>query len=208
MEKRAESRRVRMTKRLIQDALVELLRDKPISKVSVSELCALADVNRTTFYKHYTTQDDVLREVGERIAGEIAASAVPGEGTQPLPLSAQVAGICGYLKSHPSESRFLLTHFSADDDVIKGLLESRLATGQADFRKTIPGYDNATKKLLGSFVTHGIFSLIRSWLLDEVDKSPEEIGMLATEIAGHGWIETTPKRQDGGRASTHKGATR
>lgn len=179
-----------MTKRLIQDALVELLREKPLGKVSVSELCARADVNRTTFYKHYATQHDVLREIGERIVAEIAASATSGASAQPLPLSDQVAGICRYLKSHPEESRFLLTHFTADDEIIFGLMENRLASGQTGFRESIPRYDEATRKLLGNFVTHGVYSLIRCWLLDEVDKSPEEIGLLATEIAGHGWIES------------------
>lgn len=189
MVQKNESRRVRMTKRMIQDSLVELLRDKPIEKVSVSELCELADVNRTTFYNHYATQHDVLREVGERIVSEIAASAVTDAGSQPMPLSEQVASICRYLKEHQEEARFLLTHFKADDDVIRGMLAQRLAAGQAGFRESIVGYDPGTRKLLGSFVTHGVYSLIRCWLLEGVDKSPEEIGALAADIGGHGWIE-------------------
>ena len=190
MVQKNESRRVRMTKRMIQDSLVDLLRDKPIEKVSISELCELADVNRTTFYNHYATQHDVLLEIGERIVSEIAASAISDAGERPMPLSEQVASICRYLKDHQEESQFLLTHFKADDDVIQGMLAQRLAAGQAGFRESIVGYDQDTRRLLSSFVAHGVYSLIRCWLLEGIDKSPEEIGALAADIGGHGWIET------------------
>ena len=45
--------RVRYTRRVIQEALLTLLEQKPLNKITVTELCALAQINRATFYAHY-----------------------------------------------------------------------------------------------------------------------------------------------------------
>lgn len=193
MEIKSESRRVRMTKRLIQDALVELQCEKPMEKISVSELCARADVNRTTFYKHYETQGDVLREVGERMVAEM----LKHSGSAPMPaqdsLSDQVSGICNHLRAHIDDARFLLAHFTADDDLVKEFLQSRITSGLVAYRAGISSYDKDTRRLLDEFVAHGVYSLIRCWILEDIDKSPEDIGRLAEEIAGHGWVETSSR---------------
>ena len=47
-------RRSRRTRAMLQNALVKLLETKPLNKISVMELTRLADVNRATFYVHYT----------------------------------------------------------------------------------------------------------------------------------------------------------
>lgn len=62
-----ENRRVQMTKRMITDAMTELCeRGEPVSKISVSELCAIAEVNRSTFYKYYDGPEDLFGEIEEK----------------------------------------------------------------------------------------------------------------------------------------------
>lgn len=57
--------RVRYTRAVLKKALLELLKTKPIAKVTVKELCQAADLNRGTFYLHYQEPGDVLREIEE-----------------------------------------------------------------------------------------------------------------------------------------------
>lgn len=52
-----------MTKRMLKDALTKMLKEKDIYHISVRELCERADVNRTTFYKYYGSQFDLLTEM-------------------------------------------------------------------------------------------------------------------------------------------------
>lgn len=47
-------RRVRYTKKAIRDSFIALLEQKPIEKISVTEICKGADINRGTFYSHYS----------------------------------------------------------------------------------------------------------------------------------------------------------
>jgi AcrR family transcriptional regulator len=53
-------RRVRRSRRAIQQALVELILEKGYERVSVTEIIDRADVGRSTFYAHFTDKQDVL----------------------------------------------------------------------------------------------------------------------------------------------------
>lgn len=68
MEKK-EDRRIAMTKRLLKAALIELLKEQDIYHISIRELCERADVNRTTFYKYYGSQFDLLTDMEKGYAG-------------------------------------------------------------------------------------------------------------------------------------------
>ena len=45
--------RVRMTKKMLIGAFLQLRREKPLRRITVSELCQCAGVGRGTFYAHY-----------------------------------------------------------------------------------------------------------------------------------------------------------
>ena len=53
MTEQHENRRVQMTKRLLKDALLELLEENELANISVTAICEAADVHRSTFYKYY-----------------------------------------------------------------------------------------------------------------------------------------------------------
>ena len=55
--------RVQFTKKVLKDALLRILKDKPIGKVTIKELCEEAGLNRGTFYLHYNEPNDVLKEI-------------------------------------------------------------------------------------------------------------------------------------------------
>ena len=45
--------RVRYTRQIIQQVFIDLLKQKPLGKITVKEICEKAEINRSTFYKHY-----------------------------------------------------------------------------------------------------------------------------------------------------------
>lgn len=52
--------RVRYTRMRIKDAFLACLAEKPVSKITVKEICDMAEINRATFYKHYADPFDLL----------------------------------------------------------------------------------------------------------------------------------------------------
>ena len=57
------NRRTIMTKRLLKTALIELMQDTPINKITIKDICQQADLSRSTFYLHYTDQYDLLNDL-------------------------------------------------------------------------------------------------------------------------------------------------
>lgn len=58
-----ESRRTRYTRRAMQDALIDLMRERPLGSITIKALCEQADVNRSTFYAHYDSIEELLHDI-------------------------------------------------------------------------------------------------------------------------------------------------
>ncbi len=69
-----KDRRIRRTRRQIRRALAQLMQQKSASEVTVKELVDLADINRSTFYLHYSDIFDLLGAVEEELFREIRAA--------------------------------------------------------------------------------------------------------------------------------------
>ena len=55
--------RVRYTKDIIRKVFLDLLVEKPLNKITVKEVCELAEINRGTFYKHYQDIYDLMEQL-------------------------------------------------------------------------------------------------------------------------------------------------
>ncbi|MCE5222680.1 hypothetical protein LLG10_00610 [bacterium] len=69
-----EDRRVRMTKLILRDSLLELMKKKSINKITPTEICRQADINRNTFYSHYSSPYDLLMQIENALYEEIRQS--------------------------------------------------------------------------------------------------------------------------------------
>lgn len=67
--KKAEYKSAVRSRRMIREAYMELLKEKDINKITVTDIITKADLNRTTFYAHYPD----VRGVTEEIENEIIA---------------------------------------------------------------------------------------------------------------------------------------
>jgi len=47
----------------LQKAFLDLLKEKPFDKISIKEITARANVSRTSYYRHYYTQLDLLNKI-------------------------------------------------------------------------------------------------------------------------------------------------
>lgn len=61
MTKRPIDRRVARTRMMLQKAHISLILEKGYEAITVDDICAAANVGRSTFYAHYTSKDDLRR---------------------------------------------------------------------------------------------------------------------------------------------------
>ncbi len=73
-KRKSPDRRTLVTKNLIKDAMLRLLRQDGFDKISVAALCREANVGRATFYTHYTGLMDVIDELADEAIGNAAGS--------------------------------------------------------------------------------------------------------------------------------------
>ena len=63
-------RRIRRTRALLRQGLIQLMDTKDIKDISVKELSDLADINRGTFYLHYNDIYDMLGKMEDELFTE------------------------------------------------------------------------------------------------------------------------------------------
>ena len=59
----ATDRRTKYTKSVIRQALFDLLKEKPLNKITVTDICKMADINRSTFYSYYEDVYALLTQI-------------------------------------------------------------------------------------------------------------------------------------------------
>ena len=56
-----QDRRTRYTRQTIKETFLELLKQKNFTKITVTEICKISEINRGTFYLHYYDIHDVCK---------------------------------------------------------------------------------------------------------------------------------------------------
>ena len=64
-------KRIRRTKKILTEALIDILKEKNVEDITVSELAKRADVTRTTFYQYYRDPVDMLEQLQYEITQDI-----------------------------------------------------------------------------------------------------------------------------------------
>ncbi len=72
MPENKESRRVKMTKMLLKESLINLMKEKSIHSISIKDVCDGADINRSTFYRHYNTQYELYDDIVQDLVKDIS----------------------------------------------------------------------------------------------------------------------------------------
>lgn len=69
-------RRTAYTRMVIKESLYKLLEKKHLSEITVKELCAQADINRTTFYRNYMDIYDLYEQLEEELTEQVFADGI------------------------------------------------------------------------------------------------------------------------------------
>ena len=156
MKEQSENRRVRMTKRLMKDALLELLERTELSGVSVTAICEAADVNRSTFYSYYASPSDLLREIEQEVLDRIPAPAAPQNRRGEESLLRTTEAFFDFVRENERVFRILFgeaanTGFSAR---IVDLLCTQMAIDS----------DELYARFLRLYIANGTVGMLREWI--------------------------------------------
>ena len=177
MAAKAEDKRVRRTKGAIREALLRTLADKPVGRMTTTELCREAGINRNTFYAHYSTPEDVLAEVEDELLADTVSMLDSDCGDREVTLI-----ICRAIAADPERWRAL---WHSDSSVIERAMElcrkhTLVRWDAANMR------DAETGEIFLRFITVGASGVVGRWLEDDCEISPEQLGDLINQFVFEG----------------------
>ena len=173
-------RRQQKTRAAIFSAFTSLLAEKSYSKITVQEIIDAANVGRTTFYAHFETKDDLLKELCEELFGHIVSSAMDCTHTHGLysDESAPKSVFC-YLMQHLRENdKNIIALLSCESSEIflrffknslNDLVRSQFINQNRKANTDIPE-DFLINHVSGSFV-----EMVLWWIKGHMKRTPEEL---------------------------------
>lgn len=172
-------RRTQYTKKVIKETFIKLLNEKDITKISVSEICKIADINRATFYRYYIDIFDLLDKIEEEFQKELI-------------------NIINIEKEHTifTFTKELLNIFLENKDLVKIIFNNTNNIHFLDnileivyeklYEKWIEDNTNISKEdseYTSIFIFNGSLGIINYWIKNNFDKDIDEIANMIEQLS-------------------------
>lgn len=175
-------RRILKTKMSIRTALNQLILRKEFSSISIAEIAKLANIDRKTFYLHYDSVEDVLREYEFELAETVVSLLNANE---KIEISSLFHGFNKImtenidLYSRASKA----THYSFFLRRCKDILKSSIIESR---------YSNSSMPLnhfqvYAEYISSGIICIYTDWLNANNGLTLDELTEIAEDAVSHAW---------------------
>ena len=169
------------TKESIRTALIQMLVNTDIDKITIKELCRISQINRTTFYKYYGSQYDVLNEIATIYTNK-TASLLMDDLNNGHKMEENLIAALQFIKDNSGFFSLFLNKGNTS-------LTSRIITVLPDFDSFVVSSMNQNlseheKKYLAAYVLHGSIKMIADWVSDGCTLSCKSMSDLILGASG------------------------
>ena len=176
-------RRQIKTKKAIIGAFFSLLQEKNISKITITELSKLANIDRKTFYLHYGSISDLYNDLGNMLVTLIKNEIIDysANGKTPYELFVNINDII-------TEKIDLFKDIAKKNDFsdfifrIKDVLSEELINLYG--KQNTPASERF--KLTTEFIASGTIAMYLKWLKGDANITMDELALLAAEMITNG----------------------
>lgn len=168
----------------MDEAFLELLEEKDFAYITVKEICEKAGVNRSTFYLHYETANDLLAESARYIIDKLIANMPQNtaefiERLQTRPLEElhlitpeYLMPYLNFIKEHRRIFRASVEHSS-----VLGMDDAYLALNRHVFKPILDRFTIPPSKqqYIMLFYINGLMGIINEWMKEDCKDSVEHI---------------------------------
>lgn len=158
------NRRVLYTQKVIKESLLELLKEKDIHKVTVTDICKKADINRGTFYSHYKDAYDLLDSM-ENEFFDTAYNFVKGHDEGAL------LKVLNLIKENKDLCKIIFC-IQMDPKILNRIF---LIADKIDLKSMVKDEDKVYTDYLIKCSVGGIIAIIQNWLEGGLKEEPEFI---------------------------------
>ncbi len=169
------NQRVAVTKRMVKEGLRRMLEKKPLEKITITELCQEAGINRTTFYRYYQLPRDILTEMQKEFFAETFE-----QFHKPLTAS-DVERLFVCLSEH-AELVKLFFQYNSDTDWASIFTNIYNSFPEMMRIKAFRNLDENSSKLLSTYLSGGAYFLARQWIMEDIPMPPKDVAAIALNI--------------------------
>ena len=170
--------RTRYTRQVITDAFLQLLRQKPVERITVKEVCALAQINRSTFYRQYKDCFDLMEQLEQRGLEllEELLQATQAQGTAATMTSLLCAlrdndSLLGVMARQNQDERFLYA--------MVGRCFRYMNTRQENMAIAA---NETQQNMRNAFLPAGVGGIIQYWLRSGMQTEPGQVAAVITAL--------------------------
>jgi len=175
MEEKKEDRRILYTKMFLRESLLALLEDKPIEKITPTELCRHAGINRNTFYSHYRSPEELLHSMEQELLKKIEAS---------ISRQTSFLNTLYAMKNNAYYSRILLSPH-CNRGLWQHILQESTERYRKDLSHSLPALPRQTCEMIAQYVVNGCIAVVQQWLYHGMITPPEDIDRFLVDISEH-----------------------
>jgi AcrR family transcriptional regulator len=176
-------RRIKYTKNVIKETFLSLLEEKDINKITVSELCIKADINRATFYRYYLDVYDLLEKIQEEFVDNLK------ESINNKSFNDSISTFChGLLEVLLNEKKLAKIMFNNTNNLnfLNDILEITYNHCYSNWKSIFPDLDDQDIEYASIFMFNGALGIINYWIKNDFDKDIEEVSKLVEKLCYNG----------------------
>lgn len=173
-------RRIRKTKSQLQKGLLALLKRKNLKDITIKELVDEVDINRSTFYLHYSDIHQIMDEISAKLLDEIS-EVIYSHPCIKIEDTYEFVKDLFIVFDNNREIGCTLTGTNGDlsfihkaEDLIEDGIKQRL--------EIVLGKDYQVSPYVYSFCRSGLMGLLKTWLLEKPSISPEEMAKTTYDL--------------------------
>jgi AcrR family transcriptional regulator len=170
----SDARAVR-TREAFRQAMLRLLDQKPLEQITIRDICEVAEVGYTTFFRHHPTKESLLNDVAAEEMSRLIQLSLSVADTSDV-RSASIA-LCTYVDEHRKLWSTLLTGGAAGamrDEFMRLSIQIAATRAQPD---GWPPAEIATILVVGSTI-----ELLSWWLRDRKPLSIEQVAEIHERV--------------------------
>lgn len=174
-------RRVKYTRKVIKDCFFDLLKEKEINKITVSELCNKADINRATFYRYYLDIYDLLDQIQNEFILELKEISSEKDYTV-FSFSNEMLQVC------LNNKELLNIIFKTQNNIyfLNDFLEIAYEKCKSKWLREIKDLDEKDMEYATIFIFNGALGVINYWVQNDFLDSVDDISKIIEELSYNG----------------------
>ena len=177
-------RRTVYTKKVIKDTFIDLLGEKDISKVTVSEICKIADINRATFYRYYLDVFDLLDKMEEEFVAAVKEAYTIND-SDDQPLSHYVLALLKMCYDNQKLAKILFTS-TGKPYFLNSILQETYNKCKIRWTRERPDITLDDIEYATVYMFNGTLGIVNYWIQSDFDKTDIEVADIITDLAHYG----------------------